>query len=440
MKARVARPSAKRRILLSLAILAIWGAVAPWWSGVQAADMSSAPLRVGTSGDYAPFSVRGEDGALTGFDVEVANAYAADRGRPVEFLLFRWPELQARLLAGDFDVAMSGITVRGDRLALAPMTATVARTDAVLLTRAGAASTTHDWSSLMVAVNRGGHLEQVARSKLPHARIVPVDDNLRLPALLQLGEVDAIVTDTLEAAPYQRTGDGSEGPPPFEVAQVLSHDRKAYWVTPRSAALADDLDVWLAGRETDGSLDHLRARFFGAPPPHSLTPGLARVTDLIGRRLMLMPAVAWAKQAAGRPIEDPPREAVVEKAAAKAAREANLDEAAYMELVRAQFAAAKLAQRAAAAGATSHAGRSSEDGLRELTQILRPAIDRLDRAILAELSRLGPVSVPVEDLVTALRVDAPVPGLDDETLRPLAEAVIRLAASRERKEPVSRQR
>ena len=201
-----------------------------------------------------------------------------------------------------------------------------------------------------------------------------------------------------------------------------------------------DPEVWLAEREADGSLDRLRARFFGAPQPHALTPGLARVTDLIGRRLMLMPAVAWAKQAAGRPIEDPPREAVVEKAAARAAREANLDEAAYMELVRAQFAAAKLAQRAAAAGATSHAGRSPEEGIRELTQVLRPAIDRLDRAILAELSRLDPVSVPVDDLVAALRADAPVPGLDEETLRPLAEAVSRLAASHARKEPASSQR
>ena len=126
MEVRVTRLSAKPRILPGLAMPAIWGAaalcVALWWTGVQAADRSSTPLRVGTSGDYAPFSLRGEDGSMTGFDIEVAKAYAADRGRPVEFVVFRWPELQARLLAGDFDVAMGGITVRGDRLALAPMT------------------------------------------------------------------------------------------------------------------------------------------------------------------------------------------------------------------------------------------------------------------------------------------------------------------------------
>src|SRR6185369_6698022 len=37
-----------------------------------------AALRVGTSGDYAPFSTVGPDEILTGFDVEVARAYARD--------------------------------------------------------------------------------------------------------------------------------------------------------------------------------------------------------------------------------------------------------------------------------------------------------------------------------------------------------------------------
>ena len=86
-----------------------------------------APLRVGTSGDYPPFSERAADGSITGFDIEVAREYAAARGRRLELVPFRWPELAARLAAGDFDVAMSGITVRPDRLLVGTMTAAVAR-------------------------------------------------------------------------------------------------------------------------------------------------------------------------------------------------------------------------------------------------------------------------------------------------------------------------
>jgi len=90
-------------------------------------------LRVGTSGDYPPFSLRATDGRYNGFDIAVARAYAAARGRRLELVAFRWPELAARLAAGDFDVAMSGVTVRADRLLTGTMTAAVARADAVLL-------------------------------------------------------------------------------------------------------------------------------------------------------------------------------------------------------------------------------------------------------------------------------------------------------------------
>ncbi|MGH7860287.1 MAG: transporter substrate-binding domain-containing protein, partial [Candidatus Binatia bacterium] len=78
-------------------------------------------LRVGTSGDYPPFSAGGK-----GFDVEVAELLAADLGLRLEWVTFRWPELDERLAAGDFDVAMSGVTWRADRALVGWMTRAVA--------------------------------------------------------------------------------------------------------------------------------------------------------------------------------------------------------------------------------------------------------------------------------------------------------------------------
>src|SRR5882724_6528427 len=97
-----------------LAALALVGCAAPHPRRPTASGLP--PLRVGTSGDYAPFSVRAADGTLSGFDIEVARAYAAERGREIVFVPFRWPELGARFVAGDFDIVMSGVTVRPDRL------------------------------------------------------------------------------------------------------------------------------------------------------------------------------------------------------------------------------------------------------------------------------------------------------------------------------------
>ena len=96
-------------------------------SGSQASSASK--LRVGASGDYAPFSVA-SGSQIEGFDAEVARAYAADRGLELDLVRFAWPALLADLAAGRFDVAMSGVTVRPDRSAAGRYTAPVLETGA----------------------------------------------------------------------------------------------------------------------------------------------------------------------------------------------------------------------------------------------------------------------------------------------------------------------
>src|SRR5262249_5583706 len=79
-----------------------------------AAGGAAAPpgtLRVGTSGDYEPFSA-GTTAEAEGLDLDVARAFAAERGLELEVVRFRWPDLERDLAAGRFDVAMSGVTVR----------------------------------------------------------------------------------------------------------------------------------------------------------------------------------------------------------------------------------------------------------------------------------------------------------------------------------------
>jgi chorismate mutase len=216
----------------------------------------------------------------------------------------------------------------------------------------------------------------------------------------------------------------------LQVAQVLSHDRKAYWVAPQAAGLAEDLDAWLEAREADGTLDRWRRQFFRQLAEPRFDRHLQAITDLMGRRLMLMPGVAWAKQAGGHLIEDVLREETIERTALKMAREAGVDESAYLGLVRVQVAAAKRVQKTAIMTAPAPPRPNSEEVQRELVQVLRPAIDRLDRAILARLSQARATAASVGEIAAALHSDAPVPGLDEETLTALAEALIRVINAR----------
>ncbi|TNF90011.1 MAG: gamma subclass chorismate mutase AroQ, partial [Gammaproteobacteria bacterium] len=75
-------------------------------------------LRVGTTGDYAPFSyeVDAQGGAaswaetLRGVDVDLAEDLAEALDADLVFVRTSWPTLSADLLAGRFDVAMGGVS------------------------------------------------------------------------------------------------------------------------------------------------------------------------------------------------------------------------------------------------------------------------------------------------------------------------------------------
>ncbi|NNL66384.1 MAG: transporter substrate-binding domain-containing protein, partial [Myxococcales bacterium] len=183
-------------------------------------------MRVGTSADYAPFSQPGSGPAdPTGFDVEIARAYARDAGATLSLERFRWPALLDDLERGAFDVAMSGVTLRPERSIRGRFGVPVASSGALVLTdpaRAAGGLAGLDRPEIRIAVNQGGHLERVARAHFPRARLLPQPENDAVRRALAEARVDAVVTDTLEAPHWQRSLPGTVRLGPF------TRDRKAH--------------------------------------------------------------------------------------------------------------------------------------------------------------------------------------------------------------------
>src|SRR6266702_882277 len=278
------------------------------------------PLRVGTSGDYPPFSLA-RDGRLEGLDVEVARRFAHDGGRRLELVPFRWPELMRDLAAGRFDLAMGGVTLRPE----------VAVAGAVVLAHQRL-DPRSSW--LRLGVNAGGHLERLAARLFPHALLVRTHDNRALAELLTSGAADAILTDEAEADALAVPGAVRLGP--------FTRDRKGY--LGRDPALVAALDAWLRAREADGTLAALRARWLGperARARSAFASDLDAAVALVDLRLAFMPAVAAAKRQSGRLVEDPGQEARVLAAVRARAAERGLDPAGVEALFRAQIEAAR---------------------------------------------------------------------------------------------------
>lgn len=362
----------------------------PWIASVRftAAELdeasSAAPinvpakpvLRVGTSGDYPPFStVEGAAGASeaatrSGFDIEVAKRLASDLGFDVEFRPFDWPDLAASMAADDFDLAMSGVTWRPARAAVGWMSRAVAAGGPCVVSAANSPELPR-----RVAVNRGGILERWTRERFGGgSEVTAVDDNLSLPGRLERDEVDAFVTDSFEVEHFGRDGWRRRCEPPL--------DRKVFWVAPEGAdELGPAVDRWIQRNER--WLEARREEWFGGGQHRD---ELDHLLDLTARRLAFMPPVASWKSARGVPIEDLERERVVLAAAERNAGRFGLDPQPVRDWFALQIDLAKAVQRRTPAAAPTL----------ELEEI-RPALIRLGERQVRSLRVLAAGSVDEPD-------------------------------------------
>ncbi|MCR9094705.1 MAG: transporter substrate-binding domain-containing protein [bacterium] len=418
----LSRPDAANRSVFTsianlFALLATLSAL-----GCLGGPSGSAPpadtLRIGTSGDYHPFSLALAPSQTDprGFSIDLGEAYAASTGRRVEWVPFVWRTLARDLDEGRFDFALSGVTVRADRSIAGRFSLPVTVSGAVVLVPADgplADVGTLAGPGLTFAVNAGGHLERTARALFPDARIVPVPDNGSVLDRLEGPGVDAVVTDSLEAPHWQtrRPGLRAIGP--------LTRDRKAAWFPVGSEDERARFDAWLQAAERDGTLAALRAKH--ALPADRTAETVAALLALLDDRLSLMTEVARVKQVMTRPIEDRPREAtVLDRAAGSVANEAAArglpapDEAGIRAFYQAQIEAAKSIQRA-----WTRANPTSAEAPAPATA-LEAAAARLADDVRPALLDLG-------DRIAALLVEAAASDVDAPTRKAVGDALARHA-------------
>jgi cyclohexadienyl dehydratase len=408
----------------TLAWIAVWVLGAP---GVRSADAApeAGTLRVGTSGDYAPFSFTESDESLAGFDVAVARRFAEDEDLELELVRFSWPGLLADLRANRFDVAMGGVTVTPERSVAGRFSAPVATSGAMALVQEDSAYRSVEDLGLpgtRLVVNAGGHLERVARATFPRATLIALSDNDAVLGPLLEGKVDAAISDDREAPLWQ------ESAPELRALGPFSRDLKAYLVGANQAALADRLDAWLFAREQDGTLAELRAEHLGSRE-QTATPLFALFVAM-NERLNLMPLVAEAKRGDGQAVRVPEREAVVLEAAVERTRAAAqragvtpIPDRWVRRLFQNQIDVGVAIQQSVLAGSDS--GNPSPD----LETELRPALLRLGERIADALVRLqGPLDPGYVEAFARERLEAP--GLTSRHIDLLADTVAQISRYR----------
>lgn len=167
-------------------------------------------LKVGTPGDYRPFSMLNrETGKYEGHDIELAELLASEMGVKVEIVPTSWPKLMDDYLAGEFDVAVGGITrslarmTKGDFLpAYAPngKVAIIRKADREKFTSLAAM----DVPETTVIVNPGGTNEKYVKENFKKAKVVVHPNNAEIPGMIAEGRGDVMISEVYEAVVYSR--------------------------------------------------------------------------------------------------------------------------------------------------------------------------------------------------------------------------------------------
>jgi cyclohexadienyl dehydratase len=204
-------------------------------------------LKVGLTGDYAPFSLRDAHDGISGADVTMAQDLAKSLGVKLVIVPTTWKTLARDFQADQFDIAMGGISITPDRATIGDFSIVVLRDGKRPIVRCAdrdryVSIAAIDQAGVRLAFNPGGTNERFDKANFTHATLKEYSDNRGIFDELAAGRADVMVTDGAEVDYQARRHSGILCP--AAVADSFDHVEKAYWMT-RDAAFKQAVDAWL---------------------------------------------------------------------------------------------------------------------------------------------------------------------------------------------------
>jgi polar amino acid transport system substrate-binding protein len=159
-------------------------------------------LRVGTSADLPPLTLRDAEGSMTGFEVDLVRSLAAAMGLEPRFVVKPFGELLGTLEADEVDLVVAGMTMTPDRNARFAFAGPTFISGTSLVSLHPELTEPAELADLdrperRYAALAGSTSADFVRRQLPRASLVETADYAEGVAMLLAGDADAMVADFL---------------------------------------------------------------------------------------------------------------------------------------------------------------------------------------------------------------------------------------------------
>lgn len=230
------------------------------------AGAQEAPLKAGVTDVFAPMCIRDDMGKLVGYEVDLLQEIGKRINKPIEFTVIDWNKKTELLNSGTIDLLASGLNVTPERQKIYALTTSfIKNTQAIVVAADSPIRSKSDLAGKTVCMEAGTFsvpavekYKDASGKGIAKLEQLPGADGC-LKALLD-GSADASVQDSLPAAYYVTNSPGV-----FHIlAENFGENEIAFGLRKTDTELLAQFNQTLAAIKTDGTLDRISAKWFGA--------------------------------------------------------------------------------------------------------------------------------------------------------------------------------
>lgn len=230
-------------------------------------DLGGREVVVVTENAYPPLQFLDSSGATVGWEYDAMAELARRLNFTVKYETISWDAMIAAVAEGQFDLGMTGITIRDDRKEMVDFSDSYMTSQMVMLVRgdearfsdaAGFAADT----DLLMAAQPGTTpfyvgVYEVLDGDEANPRVKLFETFGATVEALRAGDVDLVLTDGTAGAGYVEASDGG-----LKIVGDMLGTEDFGFILPKGSELVEPINAGIAALQADGTLDALNAKWF----------------------------------------------------------------------------------------------------------------------------------------------------------------------------------